>query len=185
MRRRRRGRPAGLTNAAALRRERAAAVRGCRNARCAQPGVVLPRSEQLAFSARTLEVREGYRRHGLHIERCWYAEPDDHVWAHVGFVGHLIGSKPRPSRSATVRRRAKRPTSRSRSWNEHVLPWACGLALQRQMRMRRPDYFRAGRRFVLGLCARYAQRFGVAVRPRRAGVQAEVARHRAVEALSS
>ena len=61
----------------------AAAVRG-RNARCAQLGVVLPRSEQCQlFSARTLEVREQYRRHGLQIERL-YAGARRPSGAHAG-----------------------------------------------------------------------------------------------------
>ena len=106
------------------------------------------------FSARTLEVREQYRRHGLQIERL-HAEPDDHLGLMLGFVGHLIGLEAE----------------------------ALGLALQRRcacvVRLLPRDR-RVRVRAVRAL--RTALRRGV--RPRRAGVQAEVARHRAVEALS-
>ena len=44
------------------------------------------------FSARTLEVREQYRRHGLQIERL-HAEPDDHL-------GLMLGARVTHSASA-------------------------------------------------------------------------------------
>ena len=131
------------------------------------------------FSARTLEVRERYRRHGLQIERL-YAEPDDHLGLMLGFVGHLIGLEAEAlavGDGAAAGRRAGVVPGRARA------ALACGLALQRRcacvVRLL-PRGRRVRVRAVRAL--RTALRRGV--RPRRAGVQAEVARHRAVEALS-
>ena len=101
------------------------------------------------FSARTLEVRERYRRHGLQIERL-YAEPDDHLGLMLGFVGHLIGLE------------AEALADEQESFLvEHVLPWLAAWRYSVDAHAS-SDYFRGAGAFVFGLCARYAQRFGVA-----------------------
>ena len=131
------------------------------------------------FSARTLEVRERYRRHGLQIERL-YAEPDDHLGLMLGFVGHLIGLEAEALAVGDGAAAGEAADEQESFLVEHVLPWLAAWRYSVDAHAS-SDYFRGAGAFVFGLCARYAQR---GVRPRRAGVQAEVARHRAVEALS-
>ncbi len=133
------------------------------------------------FSARTLEVRERYRRHGLQIERL-YAEPDDHLGLMLGFVGHLIGLEAEALAVGDGAAAGEAADEQESFLVEHVLP---GLrpGATASMRMRRRLLPRGRRVRVRPVRAlRTALRRGV--RPRRAGVQAEVARHRAVEALS-
>ena len=130
------------------------------------------------FSARTLEVRERYRRHGLQIERL-YAEPDDHLGLMLGFVGHLIGLEAEALAVGDGAAAGEAADEQESFLVEHVLPWLTAWRYSVDAHAS-SDYFRVRVRAVRAL--RTALRRGV--RPRRAGVQAEVARHRAVEALS-
>ena len=102
------------------------------------------------FSARTLEVRERYRRHGLQIERL-YAEPDDHLGLMLGFVGHLIGLEAE-ALAVGDGAAAGEATSRSRSWSSTCCP---GLrpGATASMRMRRPTTSAGQARSCSG-CAR-------------------------------
>ena len=132
------------------------------------------------FSARTLEVRERYRRHGLQIERL-YAEPDDHLGLMLGFVGHLIGLEAEALAVGDGAAAGEAADEQESFLVEHVLPWLAALQRRCACVVRLlPRGRRVRVRAVRAL--RTALRRGV--RPRRAGVQAEVARHRAVEALS-
>ena len=74
------------------------------------------------FSARTLEVRERYRRHGLQIERL-YAEPDDHLGLMLGFVGHLIGLEAEALAVGDGAAAGEAADEQESFLVEHVLPW--------------------------------------------------------------
>ena len=112
------------------------------------------------FSARTLEVRERYRRHGLQIERL-YAEPDDHLGLMLGFVGHLIGLEAEALAVGDGAAAGEAADEQESFLVEHVLPWLAAWRYSVDAHAS-SDYFRGAGAFVFGLCARYAQRFGVA-----------------------
>ena len=112
------------------------------------------------FSARTLEVREQYRRHGLQIERL-HAEPDDHLGLMLGFVGHLIGLEAKALAVGDDAAAGEAADEQESFLVEHVLPWLAAWRYSVDAHAS-SDYFRGTGAFVFGLCARYAQRFGVA-----------------------
>ena len=112
------------------------------------------------FSARTLEVREQYRRHGLQIERL-HAEPDDHLGLMLGFVGHLIGLEAEALAVGDGAAAGEAADEQESFLVEHVLPWLAAWRYSVDAHAS-SDYFRGTGAFVFGLCARYAQRFGVA-----------------------
>ena len=100
------------------------------------------------FSARTLEVREQYRRHGLQIERL-HAEPDDHLGLMLGFVGHLIGLEAEALAVGDGAAAGEAADEQESFLVEHVLPW---LAAWRYS-MRRPTTSAGQARSCSG-CAR-------------------------------
>lgn len=111
------------------------------------------------FSRQTLEVRAWYQRYGLQIERL-HAEPDDHLGLMLGFVGHLIGLEAEALADGDESRAAELAHDQEAFLVEHVLPW---LAVWRYSvdEHAASDYFRGAGNLVFGLCACYAQRFGV------------------------
>lgn len=112
------------------------------------------------FSKRTLEVRAWYQRYGLQIERL-HAEPDDHLGLMLGFVSHLIGLEAAARAEGDERRADEVAHDQEAFIVEHVLPW---LAAWRYSvdKHAASGYFRGAAGFVFGLCACYAQRFGIA-----------------------
>ena len=117
-------------------------------------------ADEAGFDARTLEVREQYRRHGLQIERL-YAEPDDHLGLMLGFVGHLIGLEAEALAVGDDAAAGEAADEQESFLVEHVLPWLAAWRYSVDAHAS-SDYFRGAGAFVFGLCARYAQRFGVA-----------------------
>ena len=105
-------------------------------------------------------MRERYRRHGLQIERL-YAEPDDHLGLMLGFVGHLIGLEAEALAVGDGAAAGEAADEQESFLVEHVLPWLAAWRYSVDAHAS-SDYFRGAGALVFGLCARYAQRFGVA-----------------------
>ncbi len=112
------------------------------------------------FGARTLEVRAAYRRHGLQIERL-HAEPDDHLGLMLGFMAHLCGAEAEAIAASDEAGAQALRSEQEEFLAAHVLPW---LAVWRYAvgKHAASDYYRGVGEFAFGLCARYAQRFGIA-----------------------
>lgn len=111
------------------------------------------------FGKRTLEVRELYRRHGLQIERL-HSEPDDHLGLMLGFMSRLAGEEAEAAAEGDGDAASEAALEQDAFLADHILPW---LAVWRYSVMQHAasDYFRGVGEFVFGLCACYAQRFGI------------------------
>lgn len=152
--------PAGLdARVADLKREwfRLFVGAGTPDAPCWESFYVEPNSQM--FGKNTLEVREQYRRHGLQIERL-HAEPDDHLGLMVGFVGHLVGLEADALAAGDEAAAREVANEQDAFLTEHVLPWLAAWHYS-AYKHAASDYFRGVAEFVFGLCARYAQRFGI------------------------
>ena len=111
------------------------------------------------FGKRTLEVRELYRRHGLQIERL-HSEPDDHLGLMLGFMSRLAAEEAEAVAAGDGDAASEAALEQDAFLSDHILPW---LAAWRYNVMQHAvsDYYRGVGEFVFGLCARYAQRFGI------------------------
>lgn len=112
------------------------------------------------FSARTLEVREQYRRHGLQIERL-HAEPDDHLGLMLGFMAHLCGAEADALAAGDEAALRELRAEQEGFLEKHVLPWLAAWRYE-VGKHAASDYYRGAGELAFGLCARYAQRFGIA-----------------------
>lgn len=130
---------------------------GAPEASCLESFYVEPNSHM--FAKNTLAVREVYRKHGLQIEKL-HSEPDDHLGLMLAFVGHLINEELSALDAGDVDRAAHLAADQEAFLVEHMLPW---LAAWRYAVAQHgsSDYFRGAGDFVFGLCASYAERFGV------------------------
>lgn len=111
------------------------------------------------FSVHTLEVRAWYQRYGLKLERL-HAEPDDNLGLMLGFVGHLIDLEGEATAAGDEARARSLADDQEAFLAEHVLPW---LSAWRYSALKHATsaYFRGAAAFVFGLCACYAERFGI------------------------
>lgn len=111
------------------------------------------------FGACTLEVRACYKRHGLQIERL-RSEPDDHLGLMLGFVSFLISAEIDSLQAGDEEAATGLASEQDGFLTEHVLPWLAAWHYEVDQHAS-SDYFRGAGSFVLGLCERYAQRFGI------------------------
>lgn len=111
------------------------------------------------FSVRTLEVRAWYQRYGLELERL-HAELDDNLGLMLGFVSHLIDLEGEAMAAGDEARARTLADDEETFMTEHILPW---LSAWRYSALKHATsaYFRGLVAFVFGLCACYAERFGV------------------------
>ena len=130
---------------------------GVPEAPCWESFYVEPNSQM--FGRCTLEVRACYRRHGLQIERI-HSEPDDHLGLMLGFMGRLVGVEAEALANGNDVSARQAVEEQGAFLAEHVLPW---LAVWRYSAFERAktDYYRGVAQFVFGLCACYAERFGI------------------------
>ncbi|WP_286143090.1 TorD/DmsD family molecular chaperone [Adlercreutzia caecimuris] len=130
---------------------------GAPEASCLESFYVEPNSHM--FGRTALTARAAYRRHGLVPERVG-REPDDHLALMLGFLARLVQEE-RAAREAGDEAAADEAAVEQEAFlTEHVLPWlaAWRYAVEKHART---DYFRGLGDFVFGLCACYAERFGI------------------------
>lgn len=149
---------------------------GTPDAPCWESFYIEPNSQM--FGKCTLDVRAAYRRHGLQIERL-HAEPDDHLGLMLGFLAHMCGQEADALVAGDGDAACAASAEQEAFLVGHILPWLAvwHYAVDKHAAS---DYFRGAGVFVFGLCACYAERFGIAFDEERrafarAGMSGEVA----------
>lgn len=130
---------------------------GAPEASCLESFYVEPNSHM--FGRTALTARAAYRRHGLVPERVG-KEPDDHLALMLGFLSQLAREEREALGTGDHSAAAALAEEQEVFLAEHVLPWlaAWRYAVEKHART---DYFRGLGDFVFGLCACYAERFGI------------------------
>lgn len=130
---------------------------GTPEASCLESFYVEPNSHM--FGKNTLAVREAYRAYGLQIERLHH-EPDDHLGLMLGFVSRMIGAEADSLELGRSEDAAQAAADQETFLTEHILPWLPAWRYNVK-RHAKTDYYRGCGDFVFGLCAAYAERFGI------------------------